>query len=80
MRYPRPMRTEMYQKIFRWLKEMDPDIFIYFCMEPPAVWEKVMGTCPESNEELDFWFANSLRERFSDLDMDEPRREDYVSD
>lgn len=80
MRYPRPIRIEMYQKIYGWLKEMDPGLFIYFCMEPPSVWEKVMGTTPESNEELDFWFAKSLRERFPDLDMDEPRREAYVFD
>lgn len=78
MRYLRPLRTEMYQKIFGWLKEKNPELFIYFCMESPVVWDRVMGMVPESNEELDFWFAESLWKRFSDLNMDKPRREAYV--
>jgi len=80
MRYPRPLRTGMYQKVFGWIKEEAPDLFVYFCMESPAVWDRVMGNHPESNEELDFWFAQSLWQRFPELDMDEPRREVYIPD
>lgn len=78
MRYPKPMRVEMYQKIYGWLKDQDPDLFVYFCMESAEIWDRVMGTHPESNEELDFWFARHLWERFPELEMDEPDRESYT--
>lgn len=74
MRYPKPMRIEMYKKIVQWLKEKDPELFIYFCMEPPDVWDKVMGIHPDSNNELDFWFARSIWNRFSELEMIEPEK------
>jgi spore photoproduct lyase len=77
MRYPKPLRIELYGKIYRWLKEKYPDLFIYFCMESPDVWNKVTGTHPESNEELDFWFAQSLWLRFPELNMDEPEKTIY---
>jgi spore photoproduct lyase len=77
MRYPKPLRIEIYGKIYRWLKEKYPDLFIYFCMESPDVWDKVTGSHPESNEELDFWFAQSLRQRFPELNSDEPERANY---
>ena len=78
MRYPRPLRVEMYKKIYQWLKEKSPDLFIYFCMESPVVWDQVMGTHPVSNGELDFWFARSLKERFPFLDIDVPQFDKYV--
>ncbi len=79
MRYPKPLRVKMYQKIYSWLKEQYDGLFIYFCMELPDVWDRVMGKHPASNEELDFWFAQSLWERFPELNMGEPKRMDYVS-
>ncbi|MBN2028869.1 hypothetical protein JW824_01360 [bacterium] len=78
MRYPKPLRVEMYGKIYSWLKEQHDDLFIYFCMESSDVWDRVMGKHPENNEELDYWFAQSLWKRFPDLDMDEPKRSDYI--
>ncbi len=78
MRYPKPLRVEMYRWVFAWLKENAPDIFVYFCMESPEVWDRVMGMHPESNEELDSWFAESLHRRFPELDMDKPEREVYA--
>lgn len=78
MRYPKPLRVEMYQNIYSWLKEQHDDLFIYFCMESPDVWDCVMGKHPKSNEELDFWFAQSLWKRFPNLDMDEPKRDAYA--
>ncbi len=78
MRYPKPLRVEMYKRIYSWLKEQHSDLFIYFCMESPDVWDRVMGKHPENNEELDFWFAQSLWNRFPELDMDEPERNAYI--
>lgn len=77
MRYPKPLRVEMYRKIYGWLKEKAPDLFVYFCMESPDVWDRVTGEHPDSNEELDFWFVRSLWERFPELPMDVPDRGAY---
>ncbi|HDQ44863.1 MAG TPA: hypothetical protein ENN17_05100 [bacterium] len=78
MRYLRPLRVEMYRKIYGWIRDAAPDVFVYFCMESPAVWNAVTGGHPESNAELDFRFARSLWERFGrEIRMDEPRRDAY---
>jgi len=79
MRYPKPMRVEMYRKIYGWLMEKAPDLFVYFCMESPDVWDRVTGTHPASNAELDFWFARNLYRRFPELDMDSPNRASYTA-
>jgi len=78
LRYPKPRRMELYQKIHDWIKERAPDLFVYLCMEPPRVWERVVGAFPRSNGELDFWFARSIWERFSKVDMKEPVLETYL--
>jgi spore photoproduct lyase len=78
MRYPKPMRIDLYRAVYQRIRHYSSDVFIYFCMESPQVWEKVMGKAPENNAELDFRFAESLWLRFrSELDMDEPRQEYY---
>ena len=77
LRYVRPLRVSMYRKVYDWLKEQDPDLFLYFCMEPPWVWEAVMGEAPTSNADLDYRFARSLYERFPELGAAEPRPEAY---
>jgi spore photoproduct lyase len=77
MRYPRPLRVEMFQKIYDRIREHSEDVFVYFCMEPPWVWDAVMGEHPETNADLDFRFAWSLNQRFPELEMDEPVRESY---
>jgi len=78
MRYPRPRRIALYRRIHDFLKAKQQDLFIYFCMEHPSVWDAVTGSHPETNEELDFWFAQSLFKRFPELDISEPRRESYI--
>jgi len=49
LRYPKPLRIEMFKKIYSLIKDKAPDVFCYFCMESPDVWEKVMGFSPRSN-------------------------------
>jgi spore photoproduct lyase len=67
MRYPKPMRVDMYRRIYGWIREASREAFVYFCMESPDVWERVMGAHPSDNKELDYWFMKSLRERFPEL-------------
>jgi spore photoproduct lyase len=67
MRYPKPLRVEMYRRIFARIREKSDGVFVYFCMESPDVWERVMGQAPGSNGELDGWFTESLKNRFQEL-------------
>jgi spore photoproduct lyase len=77
MRYPRPLRVSLYRKVYDRLKDHHPGLFIYFCMEPPWVWEAVMGEAPASNADLDYRFAKSLYERFPCLRIPEPNPDAY---
>ena len=77
MRYPRPLRTEMYRRLYGWLRAKDPELFVYLCMESPAVWNDVLGRTPDSNEDLDYWFARHLFERFPELGLSPPEKEAY---
>ncbi len=72
MRYVRPLRIEMYQKISGWIKEYAPDVFLYFCMESESVWKQVFGKAPLNNAELDFWFAKNIHQNFSEVQMTPP--------
>jgi spore photoproduct lyase len=60
-RYLREIRTEMYQKMVGWLKEVDPDLFIYLCMESKEVWEKTFGWAPENSRHLNQMFEERVR-------------------
>jgi spore photoproduct lyase len=47
MRYPRPLRIEMYRAVLAGLKRaVGPDPLIYLCMESPRVWRDVFGRDP----------------------------------
>ena len=52
MRYYKPLRIEMYSKMVRWLKEANPEVFIYMCMEREDVWDQVFGFHPPGNRAL----------------------------
>ncbi|MDY6951135.1 MAG: DNA photolyase [Thermodesulfobacteriota bacterium] len=47
MRYLKPLRIRLYQKIVGWIKELAPDVVVYFCMEDNEVWEKTLGFVPD---------------------------------
>jgi spore photoproduct lyase len=58
LRYLKEIRVGMYRKMAGWLKEVDPGLFIYLCMESKEVWEKVFGWAPESSRHLNQMFEN----------------------
>lgn len=37
-RYPQPVRVEMYRELHRSIREFDPGVYVYLCMESAAVW------------------------------------------
>ena len=47
MRYFKPLRIHLYQKIVAWIRDVAPQVGIYFCMEDESVWEKTLGMVPE---------------------------------
>lgn len=52
MRYFKPLRIELYQKIVSCIKEIAPQVPVYFCMEDQEVWEKTFGFFPGGEGEL----------------------------
>lgn len=79
MRYPRPLRVELYRALAGRIREHAPDVFLYFCMESPSVWQSVLGGAPASNAEFDFRFAQSIHSRFGrEVDMDQPDASAYI--
>ena len=78
MRYVKPLRLQLYRKVYDLLRRYGgEDLFIYFCMENAEIWERIMGWAPESNEHLDYLFAESLYRRFPDLMEIAPDRKIY---
>lgn len=78
MRYPKPLRLDMYRTVYNALQEYGgKDLFIYFCMESAEIWERVMGWSPDDNEHLDYLFAESLYRRFPGLMQEAPDRKVY---
>jgi spore photoproduct lyase len=48
MRYFKPLRIALYQKMVQWIQSEAPDVTLYFCMEDDEVWRKTMGFVPPS--------------------------------
>lgn len=65
VRYPRPLRVQMYRHLYYNLKRFLPeDCIVYLCMEKAGVWKEVFGYSPESPEALDRLFEENLKRRF----------------
>jgi spore photoproduct lyase len=59
-RYRRITRIEMYKKMAGWLRDVDPNLFVYLCMESPEVWEAVFGWFPRNSGHLHTLFRDRL--------------------
>ncbi|MBN2542327.1 DNA photolyase [bacterium] len=46
LRYLKPIRVNMFRKMYEWLKSIDKNLFIYLCMESDSVWKKSFGWSP----------------------------------
>jgi len=53
LRYFKPVRVAIYRQMRAWIREADPDVPIYLCMEKPDVWAKVFGWVPADEPELE---------------------------
>ncbi|OGK01848.1 MAG: hypothetical protein A2487_14375 [Candidatus Raymondbacteria bacterium RifOxyC12_full_50_8] len=63
MRYFRPLREHIYDVIISRIKKYHPDAPVYFCMETPAVWERVLGKKTFSSDGL-CGMLDEVREKF----------------
>jgi spore photoproduct lyase len=52
LRYFRPIREEIYEKMRSWIREAAPQVFVYLCMESRAVWKCSFGTAPQDSPDL----------------------------
>ena len=66
MRYFKPMRIKIYQKIIAAIREQAPDIFIYFCMEDDEVWSKCLGHTASERGGLD-WMLDEQAAKHCEL-------------
>ncbi|MFH2013296.1 MAG: spore photoproduct lyase family protein [Pseudomonadota bacterium] len=41
MRYFKPIRVEMYSRMLEWIRDYDPELCVYLCMESREIWRKV---------------------------------------
>ena len=53
MRYFKPIRIDVYQKIVASIRRLAPGVLIYYCMEDDEVWQKTLGYAPDENGGLD---------------------------
>ncbi|MBO8130101.1 MAG: hypothetical protein H0Z29_01125 [Candidatus Marinimicrobia bacterium] len=74
LRYPRPLRTMLYRKVYDKLMNVNEPPFVYFCMESKEVWQDIMGWYPENNEEFENRFAIELYKRFKHSGLIKPKR------
>ncbi len=58
LRYFKPLRLELYQKVVSFIKEYGGErIPLYFCMESEEIWRKVMDWAPRGKEEVESFLA-----------------------
>lgn len=63
LRYFRPIRTEIFKRVYGWIKERAPGVFVYLCMESPRVWRDSLGWAPRDNYQLRDLLAQRCLER-----------------
>ena len=52
LRYFKPIRIKMFSKMYQWIKQLAPDVFVYLCMESSEVWQKSFGWTPKNSAGL----------------------------
>jgi len=52
LRYLETIRVQMFKRMLSWLREKDPSLFVYLCMETHEVWKAVFGWSPVSTSGL----------------------------
>jgi len=67
LRYIKPQRVQIYQRMVEWLRAYDKGLFVYLCMERGDVWEEVFGDTPGSTEGLNRRFEQRVNSFLKEL-------------
>ncbi len=51
-RYFKPIRIEMFSRMYQWIRAYSPDVLVYLCMESDEVWKRSFGWSPKSSAGL----------------------------
>jgi spore photoproduct lyase len=65
MRYFKPLRIALFQKMVSYIREIAPQVTVYFCMEDDEVWEKALGFLPSERGGLPNMLDESARKHCS---------------
>ncbi len=63
MRYFRDIRVDLYSFMVERIREIDPDLCVYLCMEGDDVWRDSIGFAPEERGGLAAMLDRAVRER-----------------
>ncbi len=61
MRYFKPLRIRIYQKMVKWIRELAPATTVYLCMEDDQVWSQSFGFTPQTKGGLPAMLDESAR-------------------
>ena len=53
VRYFRPVRADMYAKMWGWIRRYAPDAALYLCMETQALWQQTFGHAPSCSADVE---------------------------
>ncbi len=62
LRYLEVIRVQMFRRMLSWLRDIDPSLLVYLCMETHQVWKAVFGWSPENTTGLMRIFDQRCRE------------------
>ncbi|MDZ7346651.1 MAG: DNA photolyase, partial [candidate division KSB1 bacterium] len=62
LRYFKPLRIELFAKMYRWIRGYTADVPIYLCMESAEVWRRSFGWAPRSSAQLKRLLDDRVRE------------------
>jgi len=51
-RYFKPLRIEMFNKMYQWIRSYSADVMVYLCMESDEIWQRAFGWSPKSSAGL----------------------------
>lgn len=51
-RYFKPIRIDMFSKMYQWIRAYSQDVFVYLCMENDEIWKRSFGWSPRSSAGL----------------------------
>ncbi len=51
-RYPQPLRIEMHRALHGWIRQFDPEVFVYLCLESEIVWRWALGVELDPEDDL----------------------------